>query len=256
VQQGAPTVFVERQSAAVRPIAVGPTSSYRAVRRGDFYAAGFLTEGDDLPWAEVRGNAEPAAGGPFGSAPAMLHARIAIRAPSGATYHVGDTLFTAVLRRDVPGWGQVVLPTGLARVTYAAGRDIEAEIVSQFSRISSDQVAMPIEPFRNPGSTRPLPVQEGMSAQIVALRDQHPLPNQQNVIFIDRGRQDGVMPGDIFEIIRPSDGKGMDDRTPDRVATIQIVHVRERSSSGMVLQIVRMGVRDGAPVRLIAKMPS
>ncbi len=255
VQQDAPTVFVERQSAAARAIRVGLTSSYRAVRRGDFYSAGFLTEGDDLPWADVRGNVEPgSAGGPFGTAPAMLHGRIGVRAPSGATYHVGDTLLIAVLPRDVPGWGRVVLPTGLARVTYAAGRDIEAEIVSQFSRISSGQVAMPVEPFRSTGSARPQPVQEGLSAQIVALRDLHPLPNQQNVIFIDRGRQDGVIPGDIFEVIRPSNGMG--DRTPDRVATIQIVHVRERSSSGMVLQIVRTGVRDGAPVRLIAKMPS
>jgi hypothetical protein len=182
--------------------------------------------------------------------------RIAIEAPAGATYHVGDTVLMAILGRDVPQWGKVVRPTGLARVTHASGRHAEAQIIMQFSRVSSGQVAMPIEPFRDPGSTRPVAADAGMDAAVVTVRDRHPVPNQQNIVFINRGRQDGVVPGDVFEIVRPAESPALIDRPPDRVALLHIVHVRERSASGMVLQIVRTGVVEGAPVRLVAKMPS
>lgn len=229
------------------------------VRRGQFYGAGFLTEGEHLPWAEVRGavrDGEVVSGRTEVSS-AIIFERVRIRAPAGATYHVGDSLLTARLQRDIGGgWGWIVLPTGIVRVVFVSGRDVLAEVITQFSRVADGQVAMPVEPFRNPGAVRPQPVDEGVRGRVVAIRDAHPVPIQQDVVFIDLGRNDGIVPGDVFEVIRPAEEAVIRDQPPDRLAVLHIVHVRDRSASGLLTQIAAPGTDAGVPVRLIRKMPS
>ncbi len=256
VEEAGPTVFTRTTPVAApeRVVPMLAEESYRAVRKGDFYAAGFLTEEDELPWAEVRGRAERG-GGPdrIGGRTAFPFGRIVIVAPQGAAYHVGDTVFTAQVGRDVPRWGDVVVPTGLARVEHVSGREVVAELFTVFSRVTPNQVAMPIEPFRNPGESRPASVDGGLEGSIITVRDRHPLPNQQDIVFIDIGREAGVVPGDLFEVVRAD---VVADAPPERIAVLQVVHVRERSASAMLLQIMAPGTRDGSRVRLIGKMPS
>ena len=232
---------------------------YWPVRRGEFYAAGFLTEGEDLPWAEVLG---PVRGGRIvaeraSASSGMLFEQVRIRGASGATYQIGDSLLTARLARDVDGgWGKVVVPTGIVRVIHVSGRDVVTEIVTQFSRVMDGQVAIPIEPFRNPGSVRPLPVQEGIAGEVITPRDIRVVPNQQNVVFIDLGREDGIVPGDVFEAIRGPTEATVEGQPPERLGLLHIVHVRNRSASGLLLHIMDPDIEAGVPVRLIRKMPS
>ena len=254
------TIFARRapRGGSGSALTFGEAMMYWPVRRGEFYAAGFLTEGEDLPWAEVLG---PVRGGRLiqdrTQSSAMLFEQLRIRGASGATYQVGDSLLTARLTRNVDGgWGKVVAPTGIVRVVHVSGRDIVAEIVTQFNRVMDGQVAMPIEPFRNPGSARPLPVQEGIAGRVVEVRDIRVVPNQQDVIFIDLGRQDGIVPGDVFEAVRGPTNATVEGQAPERLGLLHIVHVRERSASGLLMHIIDPGIRAGVPVRLIRKMPS
>jgi len=257
VSEATPTVFrAQRGTAATRAAPTGPVRSFSAVRRGDFYGAGFLTENDALPWASVVGRAEPGAGGGAIRASATMFEHIRVRAPDGATYQLGDTLLTARLSREIPRWGRVVVPSGLAVVTHVAGRDVVARVAAQFDRVVEGNVAMPAEPFRSLGDARAARVENGLTANVIAARDRHPVPNQQDIIFIDRGRRDGLVLGDVFEVLRPRGKDDVADRPEDRIALMQIVHVRERSASGMLIQIASPGVADGVPVRLIGKMPS
>ncbi len=183
----------------------------------------------------------------------LIYGEVAIEAPSGATYHVGDSLLMAVMPRSVSGWGEVVLPTGIAVVTQTTGENSRAAIVQQFSRVGDGQVAIPLEPFVNPGDVIPVPVHNGLTGSIITPRDVHPLVQQQNIMFIDRGRSDGVALGDVFMILRPSEREGID---PDITGYMQIVHTRERSASGIVLFIEDLGIGSGSPVVLVRKMPS
>ena len=77
------------------------------------------------------------------------------------------------------------------------------------------------------------------------------------VVFIDKGRADGVAPGDLFELRRRPE------RLPDGtlrvnevMATMQIVHVRERTATGMLLNVISPDIPPGTDVMQVAKLPS
>ncbi len=256
--EGVPTIFTPR----TRTIETGVEADARARNRqlmspSDFYSAGFLTENDRLPWAEVIG----AAGKPrMGSLSTLSSARIfesvELKAPAAATYQVGDTLLVAALGREVPEWGRVVVPSGILRVRESSGERVIADVLVQYGRVVSGEVAMPVEAFRNPGTTYPTPIDNGMTGTIIDVRDLHPLPGAMSIIFISRGRDDGVVPGDIFEVLRPNPPEASPETPLQQVGILQVVHVRQRSASAQLIQISGMGVKPAAPVRLIRKMPS
>jgi hypothetical protein len=259
VQDNSPTVFSARpapkpQASIVTGIA---PSAFRAVRRGDFYASGFLTEGEPLPWARVvevtnRGRVA----GISASRGALMYETIHVQAPAGTTYHVGDSLLVANVTRKVPAWGDMVVPSGLVRVTYVSGRDVEAEVIAQYGRIIVGQSALPVAPYNTPAGVRPQPVEKGVTGHIVALKSDQLEPGQQAVVFIDLGRNDGVVPGDVFDAIVPQTGPGMADAPPHRIAEIHIVHVRDKSATGLLANIMSPGIGTGVAVRLVRKMPS
>jgi hypothetical protein len=251
----APTVFAPKgyQGGSIQNLR-GEGYWYRPIRLGEFYAAGFLTEEQDLPWGKVlRAVGKPTLSNLSETSTTLIYSEVAIEAPGGATYQVGDSLLMVVMPRSVGGWGNVVRPTGIAVVTQATEDGARAAIVQQFQRVSDGQSAIPLEPFVNPGHVIPVPVQNGLEGSIITPRDIHPLVQQQNIMFIDKGRSDGVALGDVFMILQPGEREGIQ---PDTVGYMQIVHTRERSSSGMVIFIEDLGIGAGSPVQLVRKMPS
>jgi LysM repeat protein len=231
---------------------------YRPVRRGEFYAAGFLTENESFPWGEVVGNTEAPAIPEFVERPgAIIYQEIAIAPPRRASYHVGDSLLIVRLDRRISGWGDVVVPAGVARVTEVQREQVLARLVMQFGRIlGSGLRSVPLEPFRDPGAVRPTPVRFGLQGIVVAVRDPHTLTIEQQIIFISRGRAEGVTVGDVFEVYRPAQGV-IGTASEEPALVVEIVHTREHSSSGLVLnQIQHPDIVPGLPARLIRKMPS
>ncbi len=229
---------------------------YRPLRRGEFYSAGFLTEREELPWASViGGTAAPLIPSLSGRSTAMQYEQIAVRPPSHASYHVGDSLLVARIDRDVPKWGGVVVPLGVARITAVQPNQVLADVILQFGRIHDGHLALPLEPFKDPGEVRPASVEQGLEAHLIDQRDPHEITGSQQIIFLDRGRADGVVLGDIFEVYRPASGR-LGGPSEQVTVVLMIVHTREHSSSGLVLNVVRPDVAPGLPARLIKKMPS
>jgi hypothetical protein len=114
---------------------------------------------------------------------------------------------------------------------------------------------MPLEPFKDPGEVRPTPVEQGLAGRLVAPRDVHWIAGAQQFFFIDKGRADGVVPGDVFETYRPATGM-LGSASEEVRAVLMIVHTREHSATGLILQLIHPGLDPGMPVRLIKKMPS
>ena len=170
--------------------------------RVQFYSSGYLTEDEQFPWAEVLGAVDqPTLSTLRATSAATVFEQISVRAPNNAAYHIGDSLMLSRLSRVVPGWGRLVVPTGIARVVAVDGRDVWAQIETQFDRVADGQVALPLEPFRDRRGIDPLPIENGMRGSIITVRDQNPLAGFLNIVFIDRGRADGIVPGDEFEVI-------------------------------------------------------
>jgi len=226
---------------------------YRPLRRGEFYSAGFLSENENLPWAQVIGTHE------LVSIPrlsdrtsANQFGKIIVQPPPQASYHVGDSLLIARIDRDEGDWGDVVVPVGVARVVEVAQHQLLAEVVMQFGRINNGQLALPLEPFKDPGDVRPTPVDQGLQGRVINQRDVHAISLTQQIVFIDRGRVDGVVPGDVFQLYVGQAGTPSEDVR----AVVEIVHTRDHSSSGLVLTLKNPQLVPGVPVRLIRKMPS
>lgn len=231
---------------------------YHPVRRGEFYAAGFLSEKEHLPYGEVIGNtAVPAIPRLTEGNTATIFDQLAVAPPRHASYHVGDSLLIVRIDRDIAGWGDVVVPVGVARVSEIQRHQVLSQVLPnmQFGRIRNGDLALPLEPFKDPGEVRPTRVVGGLEGHVIAERDPHALTNMQEIIFINRGRADGVTPGDLFEVYRPE--SGVPGTASEQLQVVlEIVHTREHSSSGLVLNIGHPDLRPGMPVRLIRKMPS
>ena len=61
--------------------------------------------------------------------------------------------------------------------------------------------------------------------------------------------------GDVFEVYKPA--QGFAGAASEEVrAVMMIVHTRERSATGLLLQISNPALDQGLPVRLVKKMPS
>ena len=75
-------------------------------------------------------------------------------------------------------------------------------------------------------------------------------------MFIDKGRKDGIAPGDIFEVRRTETASGAK-AVPEVVATLQVIRVNERTATTRILSITSPNLRSsGMEARQIAKLPS
>jgi hypothetical protein len=251
-------LFPERQARSVAEILKAYTHQpYRPLRRSEFYSSGFLTENQRLPYGKVIGPVTPQQIKAVNSrANALPFTNVALDAPSGATYEVGDSLLLLQLGKELDPYGKVVIPTGVAKVIEALDGHYVASIVATYGAIRNGQRTLPLESF-NPGSGRAVPVSDGVRGALIGGIGRQDLKEPQMVVFINRGREDGVAPGDLFEVRRRperlSDGTV---RINELMATLQIVHVRERTATGLVLNVISPDIPAGTDVMQVAKLPS
>jgi hypothetical protein len=230
---------------------------YRPLRRIEFYSSGFLTENENLPWAKVIGPVTPSQIGSPVINDALSYATIAIEAPRGATYQIGDTLLLAQRGIEIKPFGEAVLPTGLARITDTVSGRYIAIVQAVYGPIRPGQVALPAEKFTASGSERAAPVSDGVRGKFLGGPRRQELKAPQMIVFIDKGRRDGVAAGDIFEVRRKAERlDNGQQRINELLATIQIVHVREHTATGRYLNILLPDITPGMEVRQVAKLPS
>lgn len=230
---------------------------YVPVRIGQSYSAGFLSEMRLLPFGRVLGAVTPpqirtAAGG----AVITLGGQIAIRPPAGASYAKGDTVLLAFTAPGPKGWGEVITPTGLARVREVGGNQTIAEILAIYGPIRDGQVTLPLEPISNPGAVQPIKT-SGPTATMIAPRESRELLQPGNVVFIDAGRAAGIRLGDFVQIRRrPARRLNAPDQVDELMATGQVVLVNEKHSSVSLGAIISPDIAPGTPVVRVATLPN
>ncbi len=231
---------------------------YRALRSGEFHSAGFLTEDAALPYGTLLGTVTPPQiRNMTNRTSATLHTTVAVRAPEGATYRVGDSLLVVQLQPGPAGFGQIVLPTGMVRITEETGAQLIGTVVAVYGPIRNEQLLLPVEPFTDGGSSRAQPVADGVTGTVLARRELRELAQPQQFLFIDRGSRDGVARGDLFEIRRAPDARNGDAGTIDELmAVVQVVHVRERSATVRIVNVISPDVPPGTPIKQVGKLPT
>jgi hypothetical protein len=254
-----PLVGDNRRTAATGPdLQLSLERAFRPIRRSEFYSSGFLTEEQALPFGKLLGLVTPLQIEEVSTrTSAQLYSKVAITPPVGGQYQVGDTLLTVFLQREIRGHGFVVIPTGLIRVIDVSRPENLAEVIATYGPIRDQQRVLPAQKFSDPGNVRPVPISDGVNGRLLAHRDQQPLTGPQDVVFLDRGRRDGVALGDMFEIRQqPRDRRGAAAVIDDIMATVQVVHVGERTSTARVVRVVQPDIPAGTEARQVAKLPS
>ena len=254
-------LFGNQQRAVESGIEGGISRLYRPIREDEFYSSGFLSEEQKLPFGKLLGSVTPqqiSTSSPHKGA--RIYSEVGIRPPAGAKYEVGDTLLIIRIDREINDWGLVLVPTGLIRVTDVSGAEDVGVVVQQYAQILNNQFLLPAEKFPDPGSVRSVPISDGVQGHVIQSRDLQQLKGPLDVLFIDRGRKDGVNLGDIFEVrsskryVEAPQGEA---ETLDEVmALVQVVHVGEQSSSVRIAKLIQPNIRPGAGVHQVGKLPS
>jgi len=231
---------------------------YRPLRPSEFYSSGFLTENQRLPFGKVLGPVIPEQiRSASAQATALPLTTIAIEAPRGGSYQIGDTLLVLQLGPEIHAYGDVVVPTGLARVVDTVQGRFVAELVATYGPVRHGQRVLPAEKFAPAGTAHAVPVDDGVQAKFIGGTGRQDLKAPQMVVFLDKGRRDGVAPGDLFEIRRRperlADGRQL---VNDVMATVQVVHVREHTATGRILNVLSPDIPPGTEARQIARLPS
>lgn len=230
---------------------------YRALRRGEFHSSGFLTEGQSLPFGTLLGRVTPAhIGAQSTRQTASLYTEMHVRAPRGTSYEAGDSLLIVELGAEVPGYGRTVIPTGLARVLDVAPGRTVVSVVALYGAVAEGQLLLPAETFVASGTARAIPVADGVQAKVLGGPRQQVLSGPQDVLFIDKGRSDGLAAGDLFEV-RRSETRRADGamRVPEVMAVVQVIRVGDRSATTRILSVSSPDIKGGAETRQVAKLP-
>ena len=140
-------------------------------------------------------------------------------------------------------------------IDTADGRYL-AEVVALYGPIRRGQRVLPAETFVPAAGAKAVPVSDGVHASLLGGPRRQDLKAPQMVVFLDKGKRDGVAAGDLFEIRRQP--KRLDDgsvRVNEVMATLQVVHVREHTATARVLNVVSPDIQPGASVVQVAKLP-
>ena len=233
--------------------------NYIPLRRDEFYVAGFLTEGEEMPFGVMLGPITPkdidvSSNRQMAS---FINMMVAVTPPKGASYQVGDTLMIDYIARQVPGYGRIVVPTGMAVVRDVSKPQNVAEIIQQYWPIYRGMSVLPADHFTGVGHVRAVPISDGVDATVIAQRSNARLTELQGYMFIDKGKTAGVARGDIFEIQRqPRSMPNGPNVTPEVIARIQIVRVRDKTATGKVVWLGTGIIRVGSSAHQVAKLPS
>jgi hypothetical protein len=156
---------------------------------------------------------------------------------------------------EVGSYGELIEPTGLLRVKAMADSVWTAEVVRVYMAVVEGQELIKVQPFVNNSSQRAVPVDSGVQGRVIRVRNDHAVAQVQNVIFIDKGANDGVRLGDIFQIygMRSDEQGGSIEQDGGRAI---IVNTRAATATAVIIELYGGGSGTRALVRQIRRMPS
>ena len=186
-------------------------ANYPVVRQGDFYAAGYVARDNEVSMlARVAEVISPSVV-PLSRQPTIqLYDQLFLAADSGARIAIGDRVQFVRPGRLLEGFGRVWLPTGVATVSAVDGGTVTAVVIRMYQQVNPGDLVVPVAAFPVPNNVQPA-ASTGLQGRIVAFQRPHPVQANEEIAFLDVGRQAGVKEGDVFEVIPPRLGDALRD---------------------------------------------
>ncbi len=241
------------------------TPVFPTVRSGEYVRAPYVVAaggkvglGRIIKSADLDPNADIASTSIF-----QPYGKVLISLPGDASAKAGDRFVVLTMGDELPGQGQIVVPTGVVEVTQApvGGTAGVATVVQLFGEMRPDQVLVPIDTAGIGSTQRPAPVEGGRWASIKWILASPVLPTMQSYAVLDITSADGVKPGDEFDVFRPRQASTSADRTNDpaepeiRIGRAQVIKVTPFGTTAMIIAQTQPAIDVGMVVRVSAKMP-
>jgi hypothetical protein len=152
-------------------------------------------------------------------------------------FHPEHTVKHPVSRR---AFGQLNHVRGVLKVIAAHEKNVyTADIVMGFDAVVPGDLLLPYqEPaLLYPEGQRPA---KNLGGFVLETTDRKSISGQVDVVYLDKGKIDGVEPGDRFTVYLPVRG---DANIPQVVGEVQVVLVKERTATALV----RKGTQEISP---------
>lgn len=175
---------------------------------------------------------------------------------TGADVGVGDYLKAVQWGRSLGDAGHVLRTVGAVRVTrtYPSRDSVRAEVIQVFGDYRvGDQMLMAEEYPIVPGMQSEVE-EGGLVGTVLGFTEDQTLVATTETIFLDVGAADGVHVGDVFAIF-PSTATAEVALFADRLSVVRVVHTSEETATARVTELRDAGMRPGAPVRRVERMP-
>ena len=258
-----PTIFSTqgRTGVAAGSLRLNEQRAYRAVREGEYYASGYVLDaGEQVNSGQLVGNVSTSSISRLTTTnTADLYGTVVLTPPPGDSLRVGELLMSYDTPRVIQGYGAVVRPTGLLKVTRFGGGDTAmAQVVAVYQTIEGRQRVVRAVPFESRRGVfpQPVPADSAVTGQVLDLRSPREVANEQGVLFINKGSDDGVRLGDIFQVSRMSPPAAGIGGIKQNQGKVLIVHARSHTATGVLIQVDRGDIRPGSDVVQIRRMPS
>lgn len=228
---------------------------YPIVREGDYYAAGYVARDAEISMVgRVQEVVSPTVV-PLSRQPTIqVYDKVFVTPVQGAEMKIGDRVQFLRPGRELQGFGRVWIPTALATVAAVDGGTATAVVIRMFDPVTPGDLVVPVARFPVPIQARPAP-STGLQGKIVAFQRQHPVQANEEIAFLDVGRQSGVKEGDVFEVFLPRTRRDWGTRPEVPVGRLQVVKVMEGTASARITHLEQPAIAVGQPVRRVAAMP-
>ncbi len=215
------------------------------VGRGRVYAAPWLLRGAQEPahLGTLVGHAGPATPGQT-----FITYDLVKIAMTGRTPSVGEHLLAYHVARTIPEVGQVVVPTGLVKVTSVEGGKVVGVVTEEYEHMSEGDFVGPVPTYTLRPGQHARAVANGPRAMVMGMADEAQMAGMGEVVFLDLGSNNGVQLGDEFEIRDWGEGGHLLE------GTLQVVGTQPQTSSARVVYLKDDVFKQGVVVRLAKKM--
>jgi len=242
----APTLFQKRSSVeGVTPEPEKPVTGSRLILPEDapvpiidkyaMLSAGFVSE-EDSP-DHIQGSVDSTVKGVDGSNILGYDSEVYIVVKSRETVNIGDRFLIyepvhAVKHPDTRrSFGKLYRVNGILKVTGVKELGVyTARITLSFDAAMTGNM---LAPYQEPALIYPnkQKQEKNLSGQILEVPDRRSISGQVDIVYLDKGKEDGVEPGDRFTVMGlPNKGTGV----TRPIGEIQVLIVKARTATAVV----------------------
>ncbi|MEA3246210.1 MAG: LysM peptidoglycan-binding domain-containing protein [Gemmatimonadota bacterium] len=227
-----------------------------AVRAGEYLQSPFMwAVGGPADGGHIDGTAETLGVGINADVrPIQALEEVYVTLPRGTAASPGARLMSYRLGDVITGQGQVVVPTGIVRITKDVGKGRAlAVLVEKFEDVfaaqgvtAADTLAMPVNVFPNR-------VEFGLSTRVTWVHLDPQLAMPGNKVILAAGSGQGLVTGDQLSLrLMPAGSDGAGDA---EVAIAQVTRVTPWGATATLLSVRDGGIAPGMRAQVSAKMP-